>query len=167
MNKKINEALNEQLNREYFASYLYFAMASFFEEQGYGGFAKWMEAQSKEEHDHMMRIYRYILDRSGTIDLQDIKAPKFKGKDTLHVIETALKHEKKVSDFINSLMDLAVKEHDYATQNFLQWFIAEQVEEEALFSKIEQKLGLVGDNKAGLYMLDREIGDSYQDLSAE
>lgn len=159
MNKKINAALNAQLNREYYASYLYFAMAAFFEEEGYSGFAKWMETQSKEEHDHMMRIYRYILDRSGTVDLQDIKAPKFKGKNTIEVIHEALKHEKKVSGFINDIVELSFQEKDYATHNFLQWFVSEQVEEEALFSQVEKKLELIGDNKAGLYMIDREIGD--------
>ena len=158
MNKKVNKALNEQLNREYHASYLYLGMAAYFEEQGFEGFAKWMEAQSQEEHDHMMKIYRFIYDRNGEVDFSDIKAPKFKGKDTVSVVREALKHEQTVSHYINELVNLCIKEKDHATYNFLQWFVAEQVEEEALFTRIEQKLNLVSDNAAALYLLDREVG---------
>lgn len=158
MNKRINQALNEQLNREYSASYLYLAMAAFFEEKGLEGFAKWMEAQSKEEYEHMMKIYRYIFDRGGVVSLKDIKAPKFDKESAVDVVKGALSNEKQVSAWIHDLVELCVSEADHATHNFLQWFVSEQVEEEALFSRITQKLDLVGDNPAALYLLDREVG---------
>ena len=162
MKRAMLDALNDQLNREYYASYLYLAMAAFFEEKGYVGFAKWMVDQVDEEREHMMKIYRFIFDRGGHVDLRDIKAPKFKGKDTLHVIEDAVKHEKLVSKYINELVDLAIKEKDHATHQFLQWFVAEQVEEEAAFQAIEQKLLIIGDNKAALYLIDKELGERHK-----
>ncbi len=159
--KNIQSALNDQLNREHEASYLYLGMSAFFEEQGYVGFAQWMRDQAKEEHDHMMKIYRYIFDRGGSVMFKDIKALTFKNKTMLEVIKFALDHEKKVSKYIYDLVDLCYKEKDHATKNFLQWFVEEQVEEEASFAAIEQKITRIGSNQAMLYLLDKELGTSH------
>lgn len=164
ISERLLGALNDQLNREFYASYLYLAMSAYFEDQGYSGFASWMRRQSREEYDHMMRIYRYIFNRGGNVDLRDVKAPKFKGKDTIHVVEEALIQERKVSKDINDLVELSIQEKDHATHNFLQWFVAEQVEEEATFQEIGKKLSLIGDNQAAFYMLDKEF--SQQDTAA-
>jgi ferritin len=160
LKKIVQSALNDQLNREYSAAYLYLAMSAFFEERAYPGFAQWMRSQSKEEHDHMMRIYRYIFDRGGIVVFKDIKAPTFTGKEIVDVVKYALEQEKKVSQYIYDLVDLSQKEKDHATTHFLQWFIEEQVEEEASFSTIEQKMTRMSDNQAMLYLLDKELASS-------
>lgn len=161
LKKTVQSALNEQLNREHSASYLYLGMSAFFEEEGYLGFAQWMRNQAKEEYEHMMKIYRYIFDRGGSVTLTDMNAPTFKNKTMLDVVKYALDHEKQVSKYIYNLVDLCHKEKDHATSNFLQWFVEEQVEEEASFAAIEQKVIRIGSNQAMLYLLDKELGSSH------
>lgn len=158
LSKAVQKALNDQINHEWQASYLYFGMSAFFEGQGLKGFAAWMRLQSKEEQDHVMKLYTYLYDRGSQVELSDIKAIHHKWKTPLDVFKDSLNHEMGVTRQINDMMELAIAEKDYATQNFLQWFISEQVEEEALFTDLVQRMTMIADNRAGLFMMDRELG---------
>jgi ferritin len=155
---KIQKALNAQMNFELSSSYLYLAMAAYFESENFNGFAQWMKVQSGEEYGHAMKIYGYINQRNGRVSLAKIDAPKSEWKDSSEVFTETLKHEQKVTETIDKLVDLAITEKDHATNTFLQWFVTEQVEEEATVINILDKLKLVGDNKNVLFLLDRELG---------
>ncbi|HEY6907389.1 MAG TPA: ferritin [Ignavibacteriaceae bacterium] len=155
---KIEKALNAQMNFEISSSYLYLAMAAYFECENFNGFANWMKVQSSEEYGHAMKIYSYINQRSGRIILDKIDTPKSEWKNTSDVFSDTLKHEQKVTGAIDKLVDLAISEKDHATNTFLQWFVTEQVEEEATVVGIIDKLKFIGDNKNGLFLLDREMG---------
>jgi len=159
--KAMLKALNEQINEELFSSYLYLSMSAWFEGQNWKGFAKWMAIQSKEEYGHAMKIYKYILERGGEIDLKAIAVPQKEWKSPLAAFEDAYKHEQHITDCINKLTDLAVKNKDHATNIFLHWFVGEQVEEEANATEMVEKLKLVGDFKGGLFMLDHEAGSRH------
>lgn len=155
---KIQKALNAQMNLELSSSYLYLAMAAYFQSENLNGFAQWMKVQSGEEYGHAMKIYGYINQRNGRINLANIDAPKSEWKDAAEVFTETLKHEQKVTVAIDKLVDLAITEKDHATNTFFQWFVTEQVEEEATAMNILDKIKLVGDNKNGLFLLDRELG---------
>ncbi len=156
--EKILKILNKQINEELYSSYLYLSMSTYFSSLNYDGFAKWMRLQSQEENEHGMKIYDYILQRDGKIVLSKIETPKALWKSPLEVFQETLKHEQHISACINNIVDLATQEKDHATTQFFQWFVAEQVEEEANASNILEKMKMVGDNKSGLFMLDREMG---------
>lgn len=155
---KINDVMNKQINRELFSSYLYLSMAAFFESHNLSGFAKWMRMQAQEEEAHAMRFYDYILERSGKITMLAIEAPKIDWKSPLNVFEEAYEHEKKVTEMINNIMEIAKSEKDYASEEFLNWFVKEQVEEEANTGKIADKLKKAGDHLGAIYMIDHELG---------
>lgn len=155
---KIQKALNTQMNLELSSSYLYLAMAAYFESKNLNGFAHWMKIQSGEEYGHAMKIYGYINQRNGRINLSKIDAPKSEWKDAAEVFEETLKHEQKVTKSIDEMVDLTITEKDHATSAYLQWFVTEQVEEEATAIRILDKINMVGDNKNGLFLLDRELG---------
>jgi ferritin len=155
---KIQKALNTQMNFELSSSYLYLAMAAYFESENLSGFAHWMKVQSGEEYGHAMKIYSYINQRNGKVNLNKIEAPKSEWKGAAEVFTETLKHEQSVTKAIDELVDLSVTEKDHATNAFLQWFVTEQVEEEATAMSILDKIKLVGDNKNGLFLLDRELG---------
>lgn len=158
ISKKIESALNKQINAELYSAYLYMSMNSYFQSVNLMGFANWMRAQALEEMTHADKFYGFVNDRGGKVTLAPIEGPPEKWSSPLDVFESAYKHEKKVTRMINDLMDLAIKEKDHATSSLLQWFIDEQVEEEANADGIVQQLKLVGDNTGGLFMLDRELG---------
>ncbi|MBN2563604.1 MAG: ferritin [Phycisphaerae bacterium] len=158
MNSKIERAFNEQLNAELFSSYLYLSMAAYFESQNLKGMAGWMRMQAIEEHMHAMKFFDFINERGGTVTLAQIDAPKTEWTSPLEVFEHTCKHESKVTGLINALVDLALNEKDHAANAFLQWFVTEQVEEEASAQEIAGKLKLVGDRGGMLFMLDRELG---------
>ncbi len=155
---KIQKALNTQMNLELSSSYLYLAMAAYFESKNLNGFAHWMKVQSGEEYGHAMKIYGYINQRNGRINLSKIDAPKSEWKDAVEVFEETLKHEQNVTKSIDEIVDLTITEKDHATNTYLQWFVTEQVEEEAAAINIVDKIKMVGDNKNGLFLLDRELG---------
>lgn len=155
---KIQKALNAQMNLELSSSYLYLAMAAYFESENLNGFAHWMKLQSGEEYGHAMKIYGYINQRSGRINLAKIDAPKSEWKGATEIFKETLKHEQLVTKSINDLVDLTISEKDHATNAFLQWFVTEQVEEEATAMDILDKIKMVGDNKNGLFLLNRELG---------
>ena len=155
--EKIQEALNHQLNAELFSSYLYLSMASYFESINLKGFANWMRVQTQEELVHAMKFYDFIIERGGKAILAPIEGPPANWKSPLAVFEHAYEHEQKVTGLINNLVDLSIAEQDHATNNFLQWFVAEQVEEEASADEVVQKIKLMGDASGGLFMLDSEL----------
>ncbi len=156
--QKIFDALNRQIKEELFSSYLYLAMSAYFEDTNMPGFANWMRVQAMEENAHAMKFYNYIVERGGRVVFESLDKPQAEWKNPLDAFEAALSHEKHISGCIDNLMELAGSEKDFATQNFLQWFVAEQVEEEASADGIVQQLKLIGDNRGGLFMLNRELG---------
>jgi len=155
---KMQKALNTHLNEEFYSSYLYLSMAAYFEAKNLKGFANWMRLQSAEEQMHGMKFFNFILQKGGKVTLAEIGAPKIEWKSIPEVFADTLKHEQKISGLINKLVEVAMTEKDYATNTFLQWFVTEQVEEEANVEEIVQKIEMIGDNKSGLYMLDNELG---------
>lgn len=158
ISKKMQQALNKQINAEFYSSYLYLSMSSYFEENKYAGFAHWMRIQAQEEVMHAMKLYTFVHDRDGIVELSEVKAPPKSWKTPLEAFKETLAHEKKVSKMIYDLVDLANKEHDHAVHNFLQWFITEQVEEEASTSRLLDQFEMVEGAPGGVYMLDRELG---------
>jgi len=158
LKKSVEDALNKQINAEMYSSYLYLAMSAYMESISMKGFARWLRIQSKEELGHAMKFYDYVIEAGGTIRLTAIEAPKTPWKSAGAVFDQVLAHEKKVTGLIDGIMDIAVKEKDYATQNFLGWFVKEQVEEEANATEIVAQIGIVGDVPGHLFCLDRELG---------
>ena len=156
---KMTKAINKQINAEMESSYLYLAMAAYFEARNWQGFAHWMKLQANEETAHAMKFYKFILERGGEVELQDIKAAKGGWKMPLEVFEEVYSHELKVTALINDLLKLARQEGDTATESMLKWFIDEQVEEEAHAKEIVDKLKMVKDSKNGLFMLDHRLGE--------
>ncbi|MDD5023152.1 MAG: ferritin [Candidatus ainarchaeum sp.] len=159
INKKVEEALNEQINKELFSSYLYLSIAANFRGKNLHGFAHWMEVQSNEELEHAMKIYHYIYERGGEVTLEKLDKPKTKWDTCEEALNEAYEHEKFVTKSIEDLVKLSREENDYATENMLQWFIKEQVEEEASTEELLIKLRMVGEKGNGLYMLDKELSN--------
>jgi len=158
ISKTIETALNKQINREFYSEFLYLSMAAYFETISLKGFARWMRVQAKEEHAHALKIYEFVIIRGGRVTLETIDAPKTKWATAGKVFEESFAHEQKVTGFINGLVDLAVKENDHATFEFLQWFVKEQVEEEANVSDILSQINIVGDIVGHLFYLDHHLG---------
>jgi ferritin len=158
ISKTMESALNKQVNREFYSAYLYLAMSSYFESVSLKGFAKWMRIQAKEEQAHAMKIYDYLIARGGKIALEDIGAPKNKWASAGKIFEDTYAHEQKVTGMINDLVDLAQKENDHASFEMLQWFVKEQVEEEAQACDILNQIRIVGDVPGHLFWLDHTLG---------
>lgn len=158
LNAKIEEALNAQINAEMWSAYLYLSMASYCHHNGQDGIAKWFEVQFKEEQDHAIIFYNYVISRDGDVKLRPIKAVPTEWASPLDAFQETLKHEQEVTALINNLYALATAENDFATQSMLKWFIDEQVEEEDNARTIITNLKMIGDNGYGLYMLDKELG---------
>lgn len=157
LKEKIQEALNKQLNAELFSSYLYLSMSAYFESINLKGFAHWMRVQTQEELVHVMKYFDFLIERGGKAILSSIESPPTEWASPLAVFEHAYQHEQKVTGLINDLVNLAISEKDHATNNFLQWFISEQIEEEASADEVVQKIKLMGVASGGLFMLDREL----------
>jgi ferritin len=157
LSKKIENAINKQINAELWSAYLYLSMSAHFESINLGGFANWMRVQAQEELGHAMKFYHHVIERRGRVTVTAIAAPSISWKSPLNAFEDAFKHEQKVTGMINDLANMAVGEKDHATANMLQWFIDEQVEEESSTDAIVQKLKMIGTNTGGLYMLDHEL----------
>jgi len=154
---KMQEALNGQINAELYSAYLYLSMSAFYESQDLRGFANWMRVQFQEELAHAMKFYDHVNNRDGRVTLQAVEGPPPEWDSPRAPFEAAYQHEQKISGMINELADLAIQLRDHATHNFLEWFVAEQVEEEAAVKEIVQKLKLVGDSGEGLFLIDREL----------
>lgn len=158
INSKVEVALNDQIRKEFYSSYLYLSMAAHFVSMNFNGFAHWMKTQSGEETKHGMKIYEYVHAREGKVVLQQVDAPQTNWKSVKDMFSQAYQHEQMVTESINKIIELARSEKDNATEVFLQWFVNEQVEEEASTNEILHKLQLVGDNTPALFMLDAELG---------
>lgn len=158
LNQKVQDALNRQINAELYSSYLYLSMAAWFESQTLPGMATWMRVQAQEELMHAMKFYGFIPQRNGRVALTAIEAPKTQWSNPIEAFQEAQQHEKKVTAMINGLVDLAVAEKDHATETFLQWFVNEQVEEEASVLLIVDRLKMVGESPVAYFMLDSVLG---------
>ncbi len=157
LNPKIEAALNEQILLEGQSSHFYLAMASWAENQGYGGVAEFFYGHSDEERVHMLKLVKYINERAGTAIIPAIDKPSMNFKTLLDAFQSLLDHEVMVTQSINKLVFMCLEEKDYTTHNFLQWYVAEQLEEEALARTALDRLKIVGDDKSGKYLFDRDI----------
>ena len=155
--ESLQQAINEQIVREMYSSNLYLAMAAYYASINLNGFANWMRVQAEEELTHALKFFDYVIDRGGKVTIGAIPAPKIEWSDPVQPFIDALEHERKVTGWIDELVDLAHKEKDYATISFLNWFVDEQVEEEKTTSEIVERLKLAGDSKASLFFLDSQL----------
>lgn len=158
ISKAIQNAINEQINKELYSSYLYLSMAAFFENQNLPGFARWMYVQADEERAHGMKFFEHLVDRNGKVELKPIAGPEISWKTSLEVFKQIQEHETVVTASINALYELALKEKDYPSQVLLQWFITEQVEEEKNAADVVQQLELIDARGTALLMLDHQLG---------
>ena len=156
--KKIETMLNKQMNAEFYNSHLYQAMAGWFEGQNLPGFAQWMEVQAGEERGHALRIYNHLKERRAAILVEGVPAAPNKYKSALEAFTAAFEHEVHVSKEINKLMEAALAEKDYATAKMLEWFVSEQVEEEAQTDAVVQQLKMIGPSLGSLMYIDRHLG---------
>ena len=154
---KIQDAINAQINAEFWSAYLYLSMGMYFESDGHAGIANWFRIQFKEEQAHAEIFINYLLSRGGRVELKPIEAVPTEWENPLAAYVDTLAHEEKVTSLINNLYALAETEHDYATRGKLDWFVAEQVEEEETAKSLIDRLKLIGDNGLALYMLDQEL----------
>ena len=157
VSKKIEKALNAQLASEAESSQYYLAMASWAETKGFNGTSEFLYAQSDEEREHMLKLMKYINERGGNAIVPSLPEPPPEYKSITEVFKLLLTHEIEVTRKINSIVDLCLNEKDYTTHNFMQWYVAEQIEEEATARTILDKLNLIGNDKGGLYLFDRDI----------
>jgi ferritin len=158
ISKAIQNAINEQINKELYSSYLYLSMAAYFENKNLPGFAKWMFVQADEERGHGMKLFAHLLERAGKVELKPIAGPATSWNTYLEVFKQVQEHEAAVTTSINTLYELALKEKDYPLQVVLQWFITEQVEEEKNAADIVQQLELIDAKGTAVLMLDHQLG---------
>ena len=158
ISKRLEEAINAQINAELWSAYLYLSMSAYCQDKGYTGIANWFAIQFKEEQDHAQIFYNYLVSRGGRVLLQPIAAVETEWASPLAAFEATYEHEQKVTSLINNLMHIAVEEKDFASQSRLQWFIDEQVEEEENALDIINKMRMLDGNSYGMYMLDQELG---------
>lgn len=156
--KAMQDAINEQINKELFSSYLYLSMVAWFEDHNLPGFAHWMRIQEAEEREHAMKLYDFILERGGTVALKAIASPKAQWASPMQVFEEAAAHEAMISASINSLYETALQEKDYPAQIMLQWFISEQVEEEKNAAEIVASLKMIEARETAVLQLDHQLG---------
>ncbi len=157
INKKIEEILNAQINKEFYSAYLYLAMSAYFDEVGLQGFSNWTKVQAREEVDHGMILFDYIIARNGNVEFKQIEAPTGDFHEPLQVFEMIYEHEKSVTASIDVVAGMTEDECDLATRNFIDWYIAEQVEEEKNVYEIIKKMKMFGSEKSVLYHLDLEL----------
>ena len=157
ISKRLEEAINAQINAEMLSAYLYLSMSAYCQDRGYAGMANWFYIQFREEQDHAQIFYNYLISRGGRVLLRAIDAVETEWASPLAAFEATYAHEQHVTSLINNLMHIAVEEKDYAAQSRLQWFIDEQVEEEENAQDLINKLRMVEGNNYGLYMIDQEL----------
>ena len=157
ISERMEAELNEQVNKEFYSAYLYLAMAAYCSTIGLPGFSHWMRLQYEEENLHVTKMYDYILDQGGEIHLKAIEEPPKEYGSPLEIFEKTLEHEQFITRSIHKLMSMAIEENDYATQAFLQWYVTEQVEEEANVQDVLNPLRMVGSDKGGLMMIDQKL----------
>lgn len=157
INEKIQNVLNSQINKEFYSAYLYLAVSAYFDEIGLNGFADWTKVQAREEVDHGMILFDFIIERNGKVELAQIDVPEFSFGTPLEIFEKIYEHEKYVTNSINCVASMSDEECDLASRNFIDWYIAEQVEEERNVYEIILKLRMFGEEKAALYHLDKDL----------
>jgi ferritin len=157
LGKKLQKAFNDQIKQEFSSSYLYLSMAAYAESQNLPGFANWLKIQTKEEQGHAMKLYKFVNERGGKVELQAIEQPIVEFSSPIALFEEVLKHERKITALISKLYETALEEKDYAAQVLLHWFIEEQVEEEAAASSILETLKMAGEKGQALIMMDRQL----------
>ena len=157
MNTRIEKILNKQIKAEATSSQLYLAMASWAECEGINGTAQFLYAHSDEERQHMLKLVKFVNERGGKAEIPSIEIPQKEFESPSHVFTLLLEHEIQVTNMINEVVFVCLEEKDYSTHNFMQWFVAEQLEEEALARNILDKLKLIGNDKGGLYLFDRDL----------
>lgn len=158
LNAKMEKALNEQINKEMFSSYLYLSLAAYYETLNLSGFAAYYKVQASEEHVHAMKIYDHVLTRGGKVELEAIAKPQAEWTGALDGLKAAYEHEQFISKSIFSLVDLAYELKDHSTNTFLNWFVEEQIEEEESALAVVTKLEMIGESKNSLYLFDRDMG---------
>ncbi len=167
ISKNLQKAIVEQLNKEFHSAYIYLGMSAYCSKEGFNGAASWFLIQYQEEVAHGMKMFKYLEDQSASINLPAIESVKVEYKSLLDVFKKSLAHEQYMTKNLNNLSDIAMKEKDHATYNLLQWYVTEQVEEEATVSEIIDHIKLVGDNGYGLYTIDKELAQrSFVDPTA-
>lgn len=157
VSKKLETAINKQINAELWSAYLYLSMSAHFSNKALPGFANWFKVQFHEEQDHALKFMNYLISKGNKVELAPIKEVETSWSTVIKAFEDTLKHEKVVTSLINDLVTLARSENDYATENMLQWFVNEQVEEEETAQGMVDALKLMGDNGVGIYMMDKEL----------
>ena len=160
MNTRIEQALNDQIEKESSSSQFYLSMASWAETQGYNGTAKFLYQHSDEERFHMLKLVKFVNERGGKAQIPAIEKPPINFESLERIFESLLEHELSVTESINNLVDICLQEKDYTTHNFVQWYVSEQLEEEALARTILDKVKMIGSDKGGLYLLDRDLENS-------
>jgi len=155
--KKMEEAINRQINAEIYSAYLYMAMSADMQVKNFSGSASWLKVQAKEELEHAMKFYGHLIERGGKPKLEAVAAPKDSWKSPLEVFEEAYAHELKVTAMINNLLEIARAEKDYPAESLLKWYVDEQVEEEAHTSEIVAQFKLVGESKGSMFMIDHRL----------
>ena len=159
ISEAINEILNEQINKEFYSGYLYLSMSAHLKELGLNGFAKWTRLQAKEEVEHGLKIFDYLINCNSFVTLKQIKTPEFEFNGILSIFNRVYEHEKCITESVMKVAQRAEEECDRMTLNFIDWFVAEQVEEELAIKNIIKRLELFGDDKVALYILDKELGE--------
>ena len=159
VSEKINEIINEQINKEFYSGYLYLSMSAHLHELGLFGFSKWLKIQAKEEVEHGLKLLDYLLERNSYVTLKQIRTPDFEFKDVKSVFETLYEHEKCITNSVMNIARDAEDECDRKTLTFIEWFIEEQVEEEQQVKDIIKRLELFGEDTAALYLMDKELGE--------
>ncbi len=160
MKARIEEALNEQIKKEASSSHFYLSMASWAETKGLNGTAKFLYQHSDEERFHMLKLVKFVNERGGKADIPSVDKPQKSFESLENIFELLLEHEMQVTESINNLVDICLQEKDYTTHNFIQWYVSEQLEEEALARTILDKLKMIGTDKGGLYLFDRDLENS-------
>lgn len=159
ISEQINEILNEQINKEFYSGYLYLSMSAQMKELGLNGFASWMKHQAREEVEHGLKIFDYLIDRNSFVTLKQIKMPEYEFKGILSVFNIVYEHEKCITSSIMSVAKKAEEECDRTTLAFVDWFFEEQVEEEEAVKNIIKRLEMFGEDKVALFLMDKELGE--------
>ena len=167
LNSKIEKALNKQIELEASSSYFYLSMASWSESKGFTGTANFLYTHSDEERTHMLKLVKFINERGGSASIPALLKPPAKFNSLMVVFESLLEHEVNVTESINNVVDLCLELKDYTTHNFMQWYVAEQLEEEALARNILDKLNMIGNDKGGLYLFDRDLEQMSASMSKD
>lgn len=156
---KINEIINEQINKEFFSGYLYLSMSAYLRELGLFGFSSWLKTQAKEEVEHGLKLFDYLIERNSFVTLKQIKTPEFEFQGIVSVFNKILEHEKCITESVMKVAKAAEEECDRTTLSFIDWFITEQIEEEQQVRDIIKRLELFGEDKVSLYLMDKELGE--------